>query len=238
MSGGHSPTRSLRREEQVVLDSAYCARRTRRIPLPAPKERESASGRLFSFDEGEPAYTGPMTKTTLVTGNPNKLIELQEIAGDKLDLTSRSIDLPEIQSLDLNEIVEYKVKAAYAIVQGPVIVEDVSAGLDDLGGLPGPFYKFFREKLGDTILVKLATLAASNKVTIQCLAAYYDGSRLLYGLGIIHGTVVEPRGTNGFGFDPVVMPDGQTRTMAEMARSDKNAISHRGQALAKLFAQL
>lgn len=175
---------------------------------------------------------------TLVTGNPNKLKELKTIAPPGLDLSSREVDLPEIQSLDLREIVEDKVKKAYKIIQGPVIVEDVSAGLDDLEGLPGPFYKFFREKLGDTILLRLSDIAKSNKLTIQCLAAYYDGDNLLFGLGTIKGTAVKPRGENGFGFDSVVVPDGQIRTMAEMSAEEKNKISHRGQAFRELLRQL
>lgn len=179
-----------------------------------------------------------MNSITLVTGNPNKLKEIQLITGSKVKLISRSIDLPEIQSLDLKEIVDNKVKAAYDIVKSPVIIEDVSAGLDDLEGLPGPFYKFFRDKLGDIILVKLAKIAKSNKITIQCIAAYYDGNKILYGIGIVHGKAVDPRGENGFGFDPIVLPNGHKRTFAEMLPKEKNKISHRGQAFTKLFEQL
>jgi non-canonical purine NTP pyrophosphatase (RdgB/HAM1 family) len=179
-----------------------------------------------------------MATITIVTGNPNKLKEIQEIAGDKFALVTKSIDLPEIQSLDLKEIIDNKVRSAYKIIGAPVIVEDVSAGLDDLEGLPGPFYKFFREKLGDIILVKLASIADSNKITIRCMAAYYDGNKILYGLGEIHGKAVEPKGENGFGFDPVVIPAGQSLTMAEMSSEEKNEISHRGQAFRKLFTQL
>ena len=179
-----------------------------------------------------------MSTITLVTGNPNKLKEIQEIAGDTITLASQSVHLPEIQSLDIKEIIDNKVRAAYELIKSPVIVEDVSAGLDDLGGLPGPFYKFFREKLGDVILVKLASAAGSNKVTIRCMAAYYDGRQMLYGLGEIHGTAVEPRGDIGFGFDAVVVPNGQGRTMAEMLPQEKHKISHRGQAFRNLFAQL
>lgn len=175
---------------------------------------------------------------TLVTGNPSKLKELKAIAPANLKFASLQIDLTEIQSLDLHEIVEDKVKRAFSVVNGPVMVEDVSAGLDDLEGLPGPFYKFFREKLGDIILVKLASIAKSDKVTIQCLAAYYDGDKMLFGHGIIRGSVVQPRGKNGFGFDPVIVPNGQNLTMAEMLPEEKNNISHRGQAFRMLISQL
>lgn len=79
---------------------------------------------------------------------------------------------------------------------------------------------------------------SSDKITIHCLAAYYDGQNMLFGEGIIHGTVVEPRGEHGFGFDPVVVPNGQSQTMAEMRLEEKNRISHRGQAFRKLIEQL
>lgn len=179
-----------------------------------------------------------MATITLVTGNPHKLRELQAILPEGMVIGSRAIDLPEIQSLDLTAISEDKVKRAYDIVRGPVIVEDVAAGLDALDGLPGPFYKFFRDRLGDEILVKLADAAGSPKITVQCTAAYYDGKRLLFGIGVIKGTVVEPRGENGFGFDPVIVPEGEERTMAQMSLEEKHAISHRGRAFRNLLAQL
>jgi non-canonical purine NTP pyrophosphatase (RdgB/HAM1 family) len=179
-----------------------------------------------------------MTQITFVTGNPNKLREIKEIAPPELNIISREIDLPEIQSLDMFEIIEDKVKRAYAHIKGPVIVEDVSAGLDDLEGLPGPFYKYFSTKLGETALLKLSKTANSNRVTIHCIAAYFDGDKVLYGQGVIRGKVVEPSGKNGFGFDSVVVPDGESRTMAEMTTEEKHKISHRGKAFIDLLSQI
>jgi non-canonical purine NTP pyrophosphatase (RdgB/HAM1 family) len=179
-----------------------------------------------------------MNIITLVTGNPNKLRELKELAPAEFEFSSKDIDLPEIQSLEILKIAEDKVKRAYALLSTPVIVEDVSLGFDDLGGLPWPFYKFFREKLGDEVLLKLATLAKSNKVTIHCIAAYYDGKNLLYGKGTINGEVVEHSGKNGFGFDPFIVPNGYKITMAQMQPEQKNKISHRGQAFRNLIANI
>jgi XTP/dITP diphosphohydrolase len=70
-----------------------------------------------------------MNHITLVTGNQNKLRELKEIAPAELEFSSKNIDLPEIQSLDIHMIAEDKVKRAYALLNTPVIVEDVSLGL-------------------------------------------------------------------------------------------------------------
>lgn len=174
---------------------------------------------------------------TLVTGNPNKLEELQAIAPEHLQFDSRALDLPEIQSLDPHEIITDKVQRAYEAVRKPVIVEDVSVGFDDFAGLPGPFYKFFREKIGDEVLLKLAKIGG-DRITVRCDAAYFDGHEMKLGEGIIHGIIVTKRGENGFGFDPYVLPDNQTKTMAEMSAHEKHAISHRGQAFRNLLEKL
>lgn len=178
-----------------------------------------------------------MRTITLVTGNANKLRELQALAPPEMEFAAQSIDLPEIQSLDVREIVEDKVRRAYAAAQCPVIVEDVSTGLDALHGLPGPFFKFFEKTLGKRALLLLAP-EPEPRVTIRCVATYYDGVRMLYGEGVIRGHAVEPRGIHGFGFDFTVVPDGETRTMAEMTMEEKNTISHRAQAFRALLAQL
>lgn len=174
---------------------------------------------------------------TIVTGNPGKVREIRAMAMGRLDFSMQNLDLPEIQSLDLKAIVTEKLMHAYKDVKGPVIVDDVSAGLDCLEGLPGPFIKFFNQKLGDDSLWKLAN-ARQEKVTVCCMAAYYDGKKTLFGEGIIHGMVVSPRGTNGFGFDMVVIPDGHTQTMAEMTEPEKMKISHRGLAFRDLLEQI
>lgn len=183
--------------------------------------------------------TGPII--TLVTGNPNKLRELSDLAPAALGFTSAALDLEEIQSLDLHVILRHKLRQAYAHVGSPVIVEDVAAELASLNGLPGPFVKFFEQQLGRGALYKLSKVA-DDQVTVRCLAGYYDGQRELFGEGILNGTITAPRGENGFGFDCVVVPDGQPegvqRTVAEMGPEEKNAISHRGQAFRGLLQQI
>lgn len=180
-----------------------------------------------------------MRTITLVTGNTDKLRELQAIAPAEAGLifANRRLDLAEIQSLDLREIVADKLRRAYGQVGQPVIVEDIAAELDSLAGLPGPFIKFFEQRLGPDALYKLSKTPA-DKVVIRCLAGYHDGRAMLFGEGILTGTISAPRGSNGFGFDCVIVPDGQDRTLAEMTASEKNTISHRAKALQALLRQL
>jgi inosine triphosphate pyrophosphatase len=177
-----------------------------------------------------------MKSITFVTGNANKVKELG-VMTNSLNFTTKDIDIDEIQSLNLDDIVTDKAKKAYRHVMGPVIVDDVSAGLDSLKGLPGPFIKFFNQSMGPDSLYKLSQ-SIDDKVTITCLAAYYDGTKLIIGRGVIRGILVSPRGSNRFGFDCVVVPDGQKRTMAEMTDEEKILIGHRGLAFRSLIDQI
>lgn len=178
-----------------------------------------------------------MQKLILVTGNKYKLAEWRRLVPDSIELEALDIELDEIQSLDLRAIITDKVKRAYAIAQRPVVVEDVSAGLDKLGGLPGPFMKFFEKQLGSDALFQLAE-HTGDPVTIRCAMAYYDGSRLVDVLVEVKGQVVPARGQNGFGFDSCFVLAGQTKTYAEMSPAEKDKISHRAQALHQLLAKL
>lgn len=154
-----------------------------------------------------------------------------------LELRNEAIDLDEIQSLDLRAIVDHKVRQAYAAIGQPVIIEDVAAGLESLNGLPGPFIKFFEQQLGRGAMYKLSKVA-NDRFTVRCLAGYFDGTRTLYGEGMLTGTIVAPRGEHGFGFDCCVVPNGHEKTLAELETSEKNALSHRGMAFRNLLSQL
>ena len=176
-----------------------------------------------------------MRKILLVTGNKNKLREWQRQMPVDVILESIDIDLPEIQSDDSEEIVADKAKRAYEVAGVPVVVEDVSASLSHLNGLPGPFIKFFMKRLGNDALYQLAT-HEGEAATISCAVAYYDGEKLITLRGDVHGTIVAPRGSDGFGFDITFVPDGYDKTYAEMTSEEKDAVSHRQKAI-KMFVE-
>lgn len=163
-----------------------------------------------------------------ITGNAFKLNELRAILPGRIEVKHKSLHLEEIQSMNPHEIVRLKLHQAFAEVGAPVMVEDVSAGLASLGGLPGPFIKFFEERLGSDALFRLSP---NDEVTITCTMGYYDGTDEIIVDGIVQGTTVAPRGDNGFGFDNCIILDGQTKTSAELAPEDKNKISHRHAAI-------
>lgn len=147
----------------------------------------------------------------------------------------RGIDLDELQSSDSAEIVRHKLHQAYDIVNGPVVVEDVGAGLDEWNGLPGPFIKFFIRDIGKD---SLHTLGGDNApMTVTCTIGYYDGRNEIIATGTVHGKAVSSRG-DSFGFDVIFMPDGHDKTYAEMTSEEKDAISHRHLAVDALLAKL
>jgi non-canonical purine NTP pyrophosphatase (RdgB/HAM1 family) len=172
---------------------------------------------------------------TFVTGNPNKA---QQVAR-YLDypLTHRALDVPEPQSLDLKEIVTMKAKAAYEQVNTPVLVEDVSLTFPALGKLPGPLIKWFLQELGNEGLCRL--LDGKDRTAIASVYfAYYDGTEMQYFIGQTKGTLTEhPRG-NDFGWNPIFIPDGSTKTWGEMNEAESIATAMRKPALEKLKAFL
>lgn len=182
-------------------------------------------------------YTDFMQQLFLVTGNPNKLKEWQQIIPSDITMDIADVDLMEIQSADPEEIITDKARRAYEIVGKPVVVEDVEAGLEKLNGLPGPFIKFFIKKLGDDVLYQLAGQEGERAV-VSCSIAYYDGKKMLTVRGDVQGTVVAPRGEDGFGFDITFVPDGESQTYAEMDGEKKNSLSHRRKAIQLLVEKL
>jgi non-canonical purine NTP pyrophosphatase (RdgB/HAM1 family) len=177
-----------------------------------------------------------MVEITLITGNAHKLAEYKRLLPADFPFEHRAIDLDEIQSFDSEVIIADKVRRAYEIVKKPVVVEDVSAGLDRLNGLPGPFIKFFEMQLGADALYELA--GSETAATVTCTIAYYDGQQILLGKGLVNGSVVPLRVGNGFGFDGVFVPSGQALTYSQMTPTQKDAISHRGLAIRNLLQQL
>lgn len=159
-----------------------------------------------------------MQKLTFITGNQNKADYLSKYLGFPVEHTK--IDLDEIQSLDLNEIVEHKVKQAYEKVQGLVIVEDVSLEFEALGRLPGPFIRFFIDEVPFESICSMLD-GKTRKATARCVFGYYDGNNLRLFEGKLGGEIADtPAGENGYGWDKIFIPDGYTVTRAELSEED------------------
>ncbi len=182
-----------------------------------------------------------------VTGNVNKVKELN----DKLKLPTGvrvaqlDIDLPEFQGANAAEIAQHKFKEAVKVVPADAtgfMIEDTCMGFDVLGGLPGPYIKWFL-KCGLSTLVQLLAGFDNKGAVATCIIVV--GLRNSSGEfesfqvdGETRGTIVSPRGPTNFGWDPIFQPVGSTKTYAEMTVEEKNTVSHRAKAVGKLSASL
>jgi len=170
-----------------------------------------------------------------VTGNRNKLNEIRLFFGENFEVNSVDIELPELQG-DPEDIARKKAIQAANMVDGPVVVDDTCLCFNALKGLPGPYIKYFLEKLKPEGLYKLLAGFDDKTAYSLCTFAYCQGpgQEVHIFQGRTSGKIVEPRGSRDFSWDPCFLPDGFDKTFAEMTPEQKNKISHRGIALGKL----
>jgi XTP/dITP diphosphohydrolase len=184
-----------------------------------------------------------MSKTApfvFVTGNRGKIAEARLALG--LEIEAVEVDLPEVQGLDLHDILREKAEAAWREIRRPLVVEDAGLELLALNGFPGPLVKWMLEAVGAEGIAKTAHALDDPRAVARCGLLYRDAERTVLAEGITTGTLVLPgRGEHGFGWDPVFLPDGpdgETRTFAELTGKEKDAVSHRGKAWRELMPKL
>ena len=175
-----------------------------------------------------------MKKLYFVTGNKNKVAEAQRILDIPIEIAD--IDIEEIQSLDSEKVVRRKAEDAFNILGKPLFVEDVSAEVNAWNGFPGPLIKFLYEAGGNAheLLLRMLEGEKDRTIKIKALIGYHDGEQIHVIEGFYTGTLVPKRGTEGWGFDPYVVPDGYDKTFAELGMDLKNEVSHRAKALKNL----
>lgn len=129
----------------------------------------------------------------------------------------------------------------------PALADDSGLEVEALQGKPGvrshryapPQNKISQDQANVELLLSEMKSASQRNAKFTCTLALVIEGILLHSTGILEGTICEsPRGTHGFGYDPVFIPQGSTKTLAEMTESEKNAISHRAKALQGLMAQV
>ena len=174
-----------------------------------------------------------------VTSNENKRREAAHILG--LELDSAGLDLPEIQALDVAEVAARKAldaRRALGSPPRPVLVEDSGLVIEAWSGLPGALTKWFMATVGNEGLCAMLGDSADRSARAVCavaVAGYAEGPESVEVFtGEVAGEIAPgPRGTGGFGWDPIFipdgLPDGDRRTYAEMGEV-KNDDSHRARA--------
>lgn len=178
-----------------------------------------------------------MQELVFVTGNKGKLKEAQEILKG-VRVVGKDVKAHEIQSDDLALVAKDSCKKAYGLLKQPLFLEDSGLFIGALNGFPGVYSHFVNEKIGCNGILKLLEGVADRKAKFVCSLAYHDGSKIRIFTGECPGTIADvERGKGGFGFDPVFIPEGSTKTFAEDP-AHKNAVSHRRRALDGFAAAL
>lgn len=183
-------------------------------------------------------------RVVVATGNAGKVREIADALSElgwQLEGLN-GLSLPEETGTTYEENAALKACAA-ALAKGlPALADDSGLEVAALDGQPGVYSARFGNRPNDTernlyLLEKLRGVQDRRaKFVSVVMLAYPDGHVETY-RGELTGTLLEgPRGENGFGYDPLFVPDGETRTLAEMTVAEKRAISHRGRALAALLA--
>jgi XTP/dITP diphosphohydrolase len=192
-------------------------------------------------------------RLVVATANPHKAEEIGAVlgaSGADLELVPRPADVPDVAETGTTLLDNARLKAeALRDATGlAALGEDTGLEVDALGGAPGVrSARFAGERAGDAdnVAKLLGDVAAVHRASRTArfrtvvVVAWPDGTELV-ATGTVEGVIVEePRGTSGFGYDPVFAPaGGKGRTFAELTADQKHAISHRGRALRALAAQL
>jgi XTP/dITP diphosphohydrolase len=189
-------------------------------------------------------------KLVCATANPHKVDEIAAILGPAVELQPRPADVPDVveDGETLVDNARLKARAICAATGLPAVADDTGLEVDGLDGAPGVWsarYAGEDATYADNVAKLLGELearpGASRTARFRSVAfvAYPDGDEL-WCEGIVDGSIAEsPRGDNGFGYDPVFVPDdADGRSFAEMDDAEKNAISHRGRAFRALAARL
>ena len=175
-----------------------------------------------------------------VTTNEGKFREvsakLLEV-GVKLIHEDRSY--PEIQTDRLEKVVRFAATLLDDQVRGDYLIDDSGLFIDALGGFPGVYSSYVYKRLGCAGIMKLLDGARTRAATFETVFLLRTSGAHEVLHGACHGTIAEAeRGGSGFGFDPIFIPDGATKTFAEMTVGEKNAVSHRARATDALLACL
>lgn len=178
-------------------------------------------------------------KLKVLTSNPGKVREYQK-AFDDLGIVMEHHHIPydEIQTSELEEVVEKGMAELRAQGLRDFIIDDSGMFVDALKGFPGVYSAYGQKTIGNRGILTLMKGVGNRKATFKCCIGCDIGGMTIIVTGKCDGFILDSeRGDGGFGYDPIFSPDGK-RSFAEIPIEEKNSMSHRGNAVELLRREL
>lgn len=173
-----------------------------------------------------------------ITSNKGKALEAKtKFSKINVKIIQKNLGYPEIQADSLEEVALFGAEDVKKRFDQPFFLEDAGLFIDALGGFPGVYSAYVFYRIGCDGVLKLMDNVDQRRARFRSVIAYGEPGkkpRLFVGecTGALSRRVI---GDHGFGYDPIFIPDGETRTFGQMETEEKNRFSHRGKSLEKLM---
>ncbi|MEM1858138.1 MAG: XTP/dITP diphosphatase [Desulfurococcaceae archaeon] len=181
-----------------------------------------------------------MNRICVVTSNKHKFEEILEVAKEySVELEMCEGFKLELQADNIEDVVLKSAMLAHILLNRPVLVEDAGLFIEALNGFPGPYSSYVYRTIGIDGILKLLNGVENRKACFKSAVTLVHDKGVFTSTGEVCGVIPStPRGSGGFGFDPIFVPSGETRTFAEMSIREKNLYSHRAKAVRRVFESL
>lgn len=169
-----------------------------------------------------------------ITSNKGKVQKAtQKLRPLGFSVVQKDLGYPEIQADTLEEVALQGIAYVQARFKKPFMLEDAGLFIDALQGFPGVYSKYVFFTIGLSGILRLLENIEKRRAVFRSVIAYSTpGSPPIIAIGECKGTIhTVQQGKNGFGYDPLFLPDGSQRTFGEMTTQEKNMYSHRSKAL-------
>jgi XTP/dITP diphosphohydrolase len=175
-----------------------------------------------------------------VTTNAGKFAEVSaKLAEHNVKLVHADRSYPEIQTDRLEKVLKFAATILDDQIRGDYLIDDSGLFIESLGGFPGVYSSYVQKRLGNGGILKIMTGQANRTARFETAFLLRRGldHEVFHGEAV--GTIADrERGSGGFGFDPIFVPEGSSKSFAEMTLAEKNRISHRARAVDALVAFL
>ncbi len=177
-----------------------------------------------------------MKKIYFITSNKGKILEAKtRLSEVGIEVVQKNLGYPEIQADTLEEVARYGVISVRERFNKAFILEDAGLFIKSLKGFPGVYssYIFLTVGLKGILKLMIGLESEKRKASFKSVFAFSEpGQEPIIFIGECNGFISdEEKGNHGFGYDPIFIAEGETKTFAEMDAREKNRFSHRGKSL-------